>query len=257
VPTETATPLPTATEPAGDATPIASPVETAAPTETAVASPDPEPVLPVAEQFETDLSAWSNQGASLAAGEGRDGSQALLLASSGDAVTSGQPSFVQREFGVEVPSIYVSFDFKAPVLDQIGMRLATIAGADGSAIAAVYLLPNGALGVRIGGEDTLRVLATIDPLTWNHLELATRVSAGTTVVSLWVDGVAAGEVVGDPGGTSARSLALGGWATDRTWQLLIDNVRIDRSCTGSCPSTAPLEPTSVPGDIAPATPVSG
>ena len=64
VPTETATPTPTPTEPVVDATPVATPIATDVPVETPAASPDPEPVIPLDEQFETDLSSWTNQGAS-------------------------------------------------------------------------------------------------------------------------------------------------------------------------------------------------
>jgi hypothetical protein len=214
-------------------------------------------VIPLDEQFETDLSSWTNQGASLAPGEGIDGSQALRLASSGDAVTAGEPSFVQMDFGADEPSIYVSFDVHAPVLDPNGTRLATIGGVDGSAIAALYLLQDGRIGVRIGAEDNLRVLSTIDALVWNHLEFALSGYGSQSVVALWVNGLHAGEVVVDLASGNARSLALGGWATDRTWQLLIDNLNIDRGCTGNCPSPVPADPTVVAGDLAPATPVGG
>ena len=157
-------------------------------------------------------------GCEFAPGEGIDGSQALRLASSGDAVTAGEPSFVQMDLGEDEPSIYASFDVNTPVLDPNGTRLATIGGVDGSAIAALYLLQDGGIGVRMGAEDNLRVLTTIDPSVWNHLEFAVSGLEAKTVVTLWVNGQHAGEVVADLASGNARSLALGGWATDRTWQ---------------------------------------
>jgi hypothetical protein len=272
VTTAEVTPSPTATqEPSPQASPIAEPTEVASPeptavieTPTPVASPEPETALPITEDFDGDLSDWSGEGASLLPDSGPDGSQAVQLQSTGSAAIPGTQSYLQRGLPAGESNVHLAVDLLPQALDPGATRLGTINGADNAAIAALYLLPDGSLGIRFGDSDALVPAGSIDVAGWNRVEVGVSVASGVASVQVWVNGHFAGSASDASGAVDLRTVILGGWATDRTYDLLIDNVTIDRDCISGCPAApAPVEsstPVPTPDDVVardPGTPVSG
>jgi glucose/arabinose dehydrogenase len=264
-------------EPSGTPIPQASPVESPTPesteSPTPVATPDlgsptasPEPIdeIPFADAFENDFSAWSGDGAQLAPGTGPDGSQAVTLQSAGGANQPGAASYIRRDLPEGESTLHVAFDLDARELDPGATRLATFTSADSSAIAALYLLPDGTLGVRFGESDSLAPVGSLDLSIWNRIEIAIATAPTGTDVTVWANGQFSGSATTAAVSAEPRSILIGGWATDRTYDLLVDNVAIDRGCVSECPeapaptATTTAEPAQdVPVAPEPGTPVSG
>jgi PKD repeat protein len=263
-------PEPTTTpEPSPEASPIAHPTESASPeptevieTPTPVASP--ETALPITDDFEGNLSGWSGEGALLAPGTGRDDTQAAQMRSSGSDMVSGTPSYLQRALPAGETNIHVALDVMPRTLDSGVTRFVTITGADNAATAALYLGPDGLMGIRFGEGDSLIPVGSIHTSNWSRIEVAFAAESGSATVQIWVNGQYAGSATDVAAPTELQTVVLGGWATDRTFDLLIDNVAIDRGCISGCPALpAPVEtntPVPAPGDVIapdPGTPVSG
>jgi glucose/arabinose dehydrogenase len=257
-----ATPETTATEPPVDeATPTSAPSEVPAtpvehPVETPIETTTAETTLPLADGFEGDLSAWAGEGAAIEPGTGTDASAALRLQSTGSGTTPGSPSYVQIALPPGELTVHLAFDLRATLLDPGGTRIATFGTAEGSGVAAAYVLPDGTVGIRFGAEESLTPIATIDPATWTRLELSVAISGNQATVTAWVGGNRAGQVIGSTTASAVGTVALGGWATDRTYSVLIDNVGLDRTCVNVCPpaSEPAQEPTpeaELPEDASP------
>ena len=263
------TPEPSGT-PVPEASPIESPTPEATESPTPIATPDlgsptvsPEPLdeVPFSDGFEGDLSGWSSDGALLVPGAGPDGSQAAQLQSAGSVNQPGAVSYIRRDLADGESSIHVAFDLDVRALDPSATRLATFTSADSSAIAALYVLPDSSMGVRFGDADSLAPVGSLNLSIWNRIEV--EISAGN-VVTVWVNGPFAGSASSTSTVVGPRSVLIGGWGTDRTYDLLIDNVAIDRSCVSGCPegpapttTTTPETAPDVPVAPEPGTPVSG
>jgi len=83
-------------------------------------------------------------------------------------------------------------------------------------------------------------------------------------VTVWVNGQYAGSASSTSTVVGPRSVLIGGWGTDRSYDLLIDDIAIDRSCVSGCPegpatttTTTPETAPDVPVAPEPGTPVSG
>jgi hypothetical protein len=260
------TPEPSGT-PVPEASQIESPTPEATETPTPIATPDlgsptvsPEPLdeVPFADGFDGDLSGWSTDGAMTVPGVGPDGSQAAQLQSAGSPNQPGAASYIRRDLADGESSIHVAFDLNVRALDPNATRLTTFTTADSSAIAALYVLPDGSMGVRFGDADSLAPVGSLDLSTWNRIEI--RIDAGDAV-TVWVNGQFSGSASSTTAAGDMSSFLIGGWATDRTYNLLIDNVAIDRVCLSGCPEapapTAINTPEMVPVAPKPGTPVSG
>jgi len=88
------------------------------------------------------------------------------------------------------------------------------------------------MGVRFGDADSLVPVGSLDLSIWNRIEV--EIAAGN-VVTVWVNGQFAGSASSTSTVVGPRSVLIGGWGTDRTYDLLIDNVAVDRSCVTGCP----------------------
>jgi glucose/arabinose dehydrogenase len=244
-----ATPEATATgTPVEQATPTAAPNQEPAtpvdhPVETPVVTPTAAPSLPFADGFESDLSGWVSDGVAIEPGAGQDGSGALRLQSAGSEIVPGLPSYIQRALPPAESTIHVAFDIQPTLLDPTGTRIATVGTGSGEIVAAAYLMPDGTIGIRFGNGDTLTPIGSIDASRWTRIELAVSLSGDQVTVTTWVDGAPTGTVTMASGATSLGVVALGGWATDRSYSVLIDNVALDRACIASCPAANP-EPTA-------------
>jgi hypothetical protein len=188
----------------------------------------------------------------------------VTLQSAGSANQPGAASYIRRDLPEGEPSIHVALDLDVRAADPGATRLATFTSADSSAIAALYLLPDGTLGVRFGESDSLAPVGSLDLSIWNRIEIG--ISAGPTGgdMTVWVNGQFSGSATTAAVTAEPRSILIGGWATDRTYDLLVDNVAIDRGCLSGCPeapaptaTTTPEPAQDVPVAPEPGTPVSG
>jgi glucose/arabinose dehydrogenase len=265
-PSVTVTPVPTeigekpTAEPTVEAgSPVPQPtLDSGSPT----AVPEPVDPVPFADEFEGDLSGWLGEGATLAAGAGRDGSQGVRLASIGNDNQPGAASYVRRPLDPAETSVHVAFDVLPIALDPNATRLATITGVNNTPIASLYLLADGTLGVRLADGDSLTTVGALDLTNWSRIEMALSQTTESATIDVWINGSFAGGAQLTGTWSAPQSALLGGWATDRTYDLLIDNLVIDRMCISGCPE-GPIDPipTSTPDAVAgepdPATPVSG
>ncbi len=202
--------------------------------------------MPFGDSFEADLGQWVTDGAALAPGSGPDGSQALSVASGGTEAQPGTASYVQRALGAGETDLYVSFKTRPISVDANGVRIATLTGDDGSAIASIYVLADGTLGLRWTDTSELVVLGSIAVDQWSNIEMRIQLSVGTATATVWINGVFAATSTQTVYPVELSSLILGSWSTNRSFDLLIDDVRVDRTCNGSCPPPPVIEPTVVP-----------
>ena len=143
-------------------------------------------------------------------------------------------------------TIHVAFDLNAQAVDPAATRLASFTSADSNAIAALYLLPDGSMGVRFGDAETLAPVGSLDLTIWNRIEVAIDAGPNGGVVTVWANGQFTGSATSAAATAGARSILIGGWATDRTYDLHVDNVAIDRGCVSGCPEAPAPTATNTP-----------
>jgi hypothetical protein len=211
--------------------------------------------VPFADAFESDLASWDSQNAVLVPQSGSDGGQSAQIASNGTSETDGVPSYLQRSLGTGEQSLYIALDVKPAMVADGGVRLVTVTNLNGDVIVSLYLAADGGLAIRWAESETVAPAGQIDPTLWNRIELHVSVDGSTSNASVWINDVSAGsEETVNPSLEIGR-LILGSWGTNRTFDLLLDNVRVDRTCGATCPDPVATEPTeAAPVDeIPPAT----
>jgi hypothetical protein len=234
-PTETATAAPTETP---TVEPTAAPTETPAPT--AVLEPaTPEP-LPVDDGFEGDLVGWHSEGVALVAGAAADGSTAARLTATGSADVVGTSAFLLRQVGPDASEVFLSAEMAMVAQDEQAARLLTVYGPDAAEIVSIFSAGNGNIGVMYAMTGQTEYVAAVPLLDWVTIELHVAIAGdGTARADVWLDGVL---VRSDTLATAAArvdAVQVGHRATDRSYDLLVDDVQIDRMCTLSCPTSAP------------------
>jgi hypothetical protein len=261
-PTASATPEATAT-----ATSTPEPVATETPTAevpTATTTPDPgtpeaSPV-PYSDDFEAGSDGWSAEGAVIAAGEGTAGSTGVVLASSGTDQVAGAPSYIQRPLGDNVTTIYASADVRIDAIDANGARLLTAVDETGAAVASLYALADGTIAIRWADAAEVAVVAQLPVGGWQRIEAAVTVVSGTVSVSMWLDGAGVWSGSAPATATSISTVIFGGWTTDRSYRIAVDNVALDVTCTGQCGESVPTAtpaPTESVNTEEPGTPPAG
>jgi glucose/arabinose dehydrogenase/PKD repeat protein len=250
--TATSTPEPDATE-----TPTAE-------VPTATTTPDPgtpeaSPV-PYSDDFEAGSDGWSAEGAVIAAGEGTAGSTGVVLASSGTDQVAGAPSYIQRPLGDNVTTIYASADVRIDAIDANGARLLTAVDETGAAVASLYALADGTIAIRWADAAEVAVVAQLPVGGWQRIEAAVTVGSGTVSVSIWLDGAGVWSGSAPATATSISTVIFGGWTTDRSYRIAVDNVALDVTCTGQCGEIVPTAtpaPTEPVNTEEPGTPPAG
>jgi hypothetical protein len=234
-------------EPVAPETPTAEPpMETATPDP---GTPEASPV-PYADDFEAGLGGWSADGAAAAPGAGKSGSTGVVLASGGSDLVAGNPSYVQRSLGDNVSTIYASADVRIDSIDANGVRVLTVVDETGSAVASLYALGDGTIALRWADASETAIVTQVNVGAWHRLEAAVTVGDGTAGVSVWVNGSGSWSGSSPANATSLSSIIFGSWTTDRSYQIAVDNVALDVTCTGQC---GDIVPTATP---APSEPVN-
>lgn len=238
-PSPTETPSPIATETAT----VEAPTATATPDP---GTPEASP-LPFADDFATGLDGWSGEGAT--EGEGKDGSTGVTLSAGGSDLTAGQPSYLRRPVG-DVTTLFASADVSIAEIDANGARLLTVVDSDGDPVASIYALGDGTLAVRWAESESVTIVGQAPVGGWFRLETAVSIQPGVAHVTVWIDGAGLWSGSAEAGAVTLSSIIFGGWATDRTYRISIDNVALNATCTGECGeivATATPAPTE-PGD---------
>jgi glucose/arabinose dehydrogenase/PKD repeat protein len=251
-PTETVEPTVEATAtatPTATATGEPSVEPTVEPTAIATETPTPEPAtpepLPVGDGFEGDLASWQGEGATLAPGAAADGSTAARLTSSGSTEVAGSPAYLLRRVGPDATELYVSGELALVTQDAQPARLLTAYGPEGVEIASVFTTGDGNVGVTYAATGQTEFVTLISPSTWLAIEMRVAIAGdGSATVEVWVDGVLARSDVVATTAAHVELVQIGHRASDRSFDLLVDDVAIDRTCTRSCPAEAP--PDEVP-----------
>ena len=261
-PTEvaTATTVPTV-EPTFE--PTAVPTEMPSPT-TPPGPAKPEP-LPVGDGFEGELASWISEGVTLAPGAAEDGSTAARLTATGSAQAAGTPAYLLRQIGPDVTEAFLSADLAILAQDGEAARLMTVYGADGAEIASVFSTGDGNVGITYAETGQTEFVAAVALSDWVAIELHVAVVGdGTAQVDVWVDGALARSDLVATATSRVDAVQIGHRAADRSFDLLVDDVAIDRTCTSSCPLEPPVidepvaeepsgvEPAPVEGDDDPA-----
>jgi hypothetical protein len=238
------------------ATPDAVATETATveiPTSTATpdpGTPEASP-LPFADDFESGLNGWSVGGAVSAPGEGRNGSNGVVLAANGNDELAGTPSYLRRSVGDGATTLFVSADVRIGSVDGNGARVVTFVDVAGAPVVSLYLLSDGTVALRWGESTEVSVVGQIATSDWSRIEVGVAVREGAAEASVWLNGVGSWTGSSVTNGASLSSIILGGWSTERSYWIAIDNVALDTGCTGECggivpsPTPAPTEPVAV------------
>lgn len=237
--TETATETSTAV-PAAEPTiePTAVPTETPEP-----ATPEP---LPVSDTFEGDLAGWQAEGVTLVPGTAEDGSTAAWLTATGSPGLAGTPAYLLRQVGPDATELYLSADVAIVSHDGQAARLLTAYGPGGVEIASVFSTGEGNIGITYAATGQTEFVSAVALSDWIAIELHVAVAGdGTALVDVWVDSALARSDTVATAVTRVVAIQVGHRGTDRSFELMVDDVAIDRVCTLSCLADAPT-PTPEP-----------
>ncbi|MGH2531440.1 MAG: DUF7594 domain-containing protein [Thermomicrobiales bacterium] len=264
--------------PAGPAEPAAvtpTPEPTATPSPVADATTTPDPALPFVDDFERgDLSRWTQSaGMVVVQGDATSGAWAARAANNGTTSAPGAPAFARQELGPH-DELFVRLKFKLLRQGDNEVSLVTLRADDSRPILTTFITHEGQIAYRNHATGSVVVLDEFEAPAWHESQVHILRTGEQALIEVWFDGKlmhrSTVAVLPDP----IAEVVLGELDARRTYDLLFDDVAIDRACIGWCPfelvtptATAeiaepvdlptappPLEPTSTPEPVPTATP---
>jgi hypothetical protein len=139
---------------------------------------------------------------------------------------SGQPAFARTQLLGAPPEVYARLRFRVLTQGEHTLYLVRVSDETGGHLAGVYRSAAGRLAVR-DQETEQSATSEVDIALDRWYELVLRARAGSQGgLEVWLDGVRLGDISDQwpLSGTSLGSIQVGDDVSERTFQLLVDDV---------------------------------
>lgn len=242
-----------------EATPTREPTATSTPEPTATTAPvEPTatatPSLPITDDFETgDLGAWSNVGGLTVQQEiVANGGFAARASSDGSSENASHPASAVRSIGEPRDEVFAQVGFNLVGLGDNGVTLLTVQSRNDRDLLSVVVTREGDLAIELSRNGDVTELVPVPSGEWHRLQLHVARNGSRSLVEVWFDGTLVFSDTLRPGGSAIEAIRLGDVATDRTFDVVFDDLVIDSTCIGTCsadlvePTVEAAEPTAEP-----------